>query len=123
MKRILIVDDVVHIAKIIRKILEKEGYETKICHDGQQAIDALKAESFDIIVSDVIMPNKDGFDILNYLHETNLDIKIIMMTGGGVKISAVEALRAVKDQAHVVLHKPISKDDLLGAIESAFAQG
>ncbi len=121
MKRILIVDDVVHIAKIIEKILTKEGYETAVCHDGQQAIEKLKKSKFDIIVSDVIMPNKDGFDILNYLEEEKLDIKIIMMTGGGVKISAVETMRAVKDQANVVLLKPISKEDLLTAIESVVA--
>lgn len=120
MKRILIVDDVVHIAKIIEKILTKEGYETAICHDGQQAIAKLKEKKYDIIISDVIMPNKDGFDILNYLEEEKLDIKIIMMTGGGVKISAVETMRAVKDQANVVLLKPISKEDLLTAIESVF---
>ena len=121
MKRILIVDDVVHIAKIIDKILTKEGYETDICHDGQQAIDKLKESKFDIIVSDIIMPNKDGFNILNYLEDKKLDIKIVMMTGGGVKISAVETMRAVKDQANIVLLKPISKEDLLTAIESVVA--
>ena len=44
-----------------------------------------------------------------------------MMTGGGVKISAVETMRAVKDQANIVLLKPISKEDLLTAIESVVA--
>ncbi len=121
MKKILVVDDVVHIAKIIEKILTQEGYEISMCHDGGAAIDKLKSEKFDIIISDVIMPKKDGFDILNYLSKNKTDTKIIMMTGGGVKISTVEAMKAVKDQADIVLAKPISKDDLLNAIQSVAA--
>ncbi len=61
--RILVVDDEAHLAAGIRENLEAEGYRTDVAHDGAEGLDRLRAEPFDLVVLDVMMPNMDGLEL------------------------------------------------------------
>jgi len=78
---ILVVDDELEICKLLRRILEKEGYGVSIASDGLQALDKLNNENFDLIVADVLMPNISGTVLLELLKQRGKDVPVILITG------------------------------------------
>ena len=118
MTRILFAEDVEDIALLMVEIMEHEGLDVKWVKDGEAAIDELKnnASNYDLLLTDVLMPNKDGFDIVNYVKDNNLPIPIVVISGGGITISAADTLQAIEDNVDCVLRKPVNIDELKAAI-------
>ena len=81
--KILIVEDEKHIAEGLRFNLEMDGFEVKMAHDGEAALEILKDESFDAIVLDVMMPKMDGFTVAKTLREAENFTPILMLTALG----------------------------------------
>ncbi len=81
--KILIVEDEKHIAEGLRFNLEMDGFEVKMAHDGEAALEILQAESFDAIVLDVMMPKMDGFTVARTLREDENFTPILMLTALG----------------------------------------
>lgn len=119
---ILVVDDVKGIADILHNILQKEGYKTDVVYNGQQAIDRMAATSYRLVVTDVIMPHKDGFDVIDYISNNTPETKIIVITGGGVRVSALETLKAIGDRTHIALQKPVTKSELVQSVASLIGE-
>ena len=63
-KRILLVDDEVEITEINKRYLTQAGYEVNVAHDGQEALELFKKYPIDLIVTDIMMPNMDGYDLI-----------------------------------------------------------
>jgi CheY-like chemotaxis protein len=117
MKKILIVDDEVLIREGLKITLELEGYLVEIAEDGREAVKIIESFRPDVIVTDIIMPEKDGIEVIINLRRTNRDIKIIAISGGG-RISAKDHLRiASKLGANNILTKPFSAKELIAEIE------
>jgi len=108
-KKILIVDDELLILRIISDILSKEGYEVKTAINYFNASQLLDGEKFDVVITDIRMPEKSGIDLLTHVREINSDIPVILMTGFATLESAVEA---VKQGAFDYLTKPLDFNKL-----------
>ena len=91
---ILVVDDEKDICKALNFILSKEGYAVKEAYNGEIAIDLIKQENFDIVMTDIKMEKKDGFEVLRETQKISPVTAVIMMTSFGSVGSAVEAMKA-----------------------------
>ena len=81
MSNILLVDDELEVTALLKKRLEKRGFSCKEAANGQEALDALKAEPFHIVIMDVKMPVMDGISALQVIHEQYPEIKVILLSG------------------------------------------
>ncbi|PAM92466.1 DNA-binding response regulator [Flavobacterium sp. IR1] len=81
--RILIVEDDSRIAKLISRGLEENDFETTIAYDGVQAITLLKQINFDLLITDIILPQMDGVDLCKQIRNINPDIPVLMLSALG----------------------------------------
>src|ERR1051325_4462805 len=114
--RILVVDDEESIREFLDIMLRKEGYEVTCVEDGQRAIDMLKKKSFDLIISDLQMPNVTGIELLKHVKETQPDLLFMMITAFGTTESAVEAMKV---GAYDYITKPFKIDEVRINISNA----
>ena len=80
MFRILIVEDDNELRQLFRRVLEKNGYEAFEADNGQEALDVLDAQFIDLIVSDIMMPVMDGYELVRSLREAGISIPVLMIT-------------------------------------------
>lgn len=117
MPNILIVDDEDDIREAFSSFLTKHGYTVKDASDGNQALKILADERFDLMVTDIIMPNKEGVETILSVREQFPDMKIIAMSGGGRNIAAEDALSFVENLGvSYTFQKPFNRNDMLNAI-------
>ena len=107
MIKILLVDDEIEILQGRSKIIKNLGHECITAKSGNEAIKIIKQENPDIVLTDIKMPNGDGFAVLNAAHKFDPDIPVIVFTGRPSIDSAVEAL---KQGAFDYIQKPVTKD-------------
>ena len=116
MANIIVVDDEEHMLKLFEKILTKHGHNVRTAAGGIMAINLLKEESFDLMFSDLMMPDLHGIDLLKEVKTGYPDIPFIVITAYGSIGSAVEAM---KTGAFDYLTKPFRKDDILLSVGKA----
>ncbi|MCK5564162.1 MAG: sigma-54-dependent Fis family transcriptional regulator [Planctomycetes bacterium] len=116
---VLIVDDDNIILDSLCEFMNLEGYETTPAASFAQAAEKLKAQTFSLVITDVNMPDGDGFELLKLIKKKYKGTVAIVITGYGTIESAVEA---IKIGAYDYLTKPIIDDDLLLAVERAIRQ-
>jgi len=114
--KILVVDDEEHMLKLFEKILTKQGHDVRTAANGTEAISMLEEESFDLMFSDLVMPDLGGMDLLKEVKTRYSDIPFIVITAYGSIGSAVEAM---KTGAFDYLTKPFRKDDILLTVGKA----
>jgi two-component system response regulator PilR (NtrC family) len=107
--RILVVDDERSMRDMLRIVLKRDGYHVLVAEDGAQAIDMLRREPVDLLVSDISMHEVSGVDVLRAAKEINRDIVVFMMTAYASTDTAVEAMRL---GAVDYFTKPFSMDEL-----------
>lgn len=81
MAKIRIIDDKEQLLKIMKTYLEHDNHEITVASDGMQGISQLKAHTFDLVITDIIMPEKDGFEVLIWLKTQINRPKVLVMTG------------------------------------------
>jgi DNA-binding NtrC family response regulator len=106
---ILVVDDEKDICMALNIILTKEGYAVKEAYNGEQAIEFVKRENFDIIMTDIKMEKMDGFEVLKQARQISPESSVVMMTAFASVVSAVEAMRA---GASDYITKPFINDEI-----------
>ena len=116
MARVLIVDDDPVILEVIGDILKKNGYEVVAAPNGAAGIKELERKYFDLVLTDLVMPDVDGIEVLNHVVSTTPKAICIILTGHGTIKSSVEA---IKKGAFDYITKPITGDELLVVIEKA----
>lgn len=114
--RILVVDDEESIREFLEIMLKKEGYEVTCAEDGARAIDLLSKKSFDMVISDLQMPNVTGIELLKHVKDNYPDLVFMMITAFGTTESAVEAM---KMGAYDYLTKPFKLDEVRLNIQNA----
>ncbi len=107
--RILVVDDEESIREFLEIMLRKEGYEVTCAEDGQKALDILKKKAFDMVVSDLQMPNLTGLELLKQVKDQYQDMLFMMITAFGTTETAVEAMKL---GAYDYLTKPFKIDEV-----------
>src|SRR5262245_43046320 len=91
--RILVVDDEDSIREFLEIMLKKEGYEVTTAEDGQRAFDLFKKKNFDLVISDLQMPNMTGIELLKNIKDASPDTLFMMITAFGTTETAVEAMK------------------------------
>ncbi len=118
MQHIHIIDDEALIRELFRRILETEGYEVSDAADGNEALAMCRKAPPDLIITDLIMPDKEGIETIIEMKRDFPEVKIIAISGGG-RITAKEYLElAATFGADMTLTKPISRDELLAAVRT-----
>ncbi len=107
--RILIVDDEASMRDMLRIVLRRDGYDVRVAPSGRSALEILKHEPFDLLLSDIRMPDMNGVAVLRASKELNRDIVVFMMTAFASTSTAVEAMRL---GAVDYFTKPFSMDEL-----------
>jgi len=107
---VLIVDDDENMQALLEKVLAREGYQVALASNGQEALKCLEGRRFDIVLSDIRMPNMDGLTLLGEIQTQSPGTTVIMMTAFGAVDSAVEAM---KQGAYDYISKPFKMDEIL----------
>jgi len=120
MAKILVIDDDGKFLEIMREYLENEGYEVLVASDGEIGAELYREKKPDLVITDVIMPEKDGAQVIFELQKEFPGIKIIVMTGGGqgdaqAYLKSITALSNVK----YAFEKPFAMDELLVAVKES----
>ncbi len=118
MPRILLVDDEPSILSVLCTVLRSEDYDVTSAADGQQAIELIKNEDFDLVISDIRMAPVNGMDILKVVHQERPEVSVIMLTAYGSVETAIEALKL---GAFDYVTKPFKVDELLITVQRALS--
>jgi two-component system, chemotaxis family, chemotaxis protein CheY len=117
MAAILVIDDDPMAREIITEMLSQNGHRAVNASDGGEGLELFKNGAFDLVITDMIMPEVEGVETIIQLRKDNPDVKIIAISGGG-RISAYSHLSiAEKFGVMKTLTKPFAKDDLLKAVD------
>jgi len=114
--RILLVDDEPSILSVLNTLLTVEGYEVSPVQDGNKAVEIIKSQDYDLMISDIRMTPINGMELLRIAHEHRPSMAVIMVTAFGSVETAVEALRM---GAYDYVTKPFKIDELLITVERA----
>ncbi len=121
--RILVVDDENEMRRMLRQMLEFEGFEVVEASDGKIAERLCHEQLFDLIITDLIMPEKEGIELIMGIRQEFPDMRFIAISGGG-RLMAGEYLPIAKDLgAASTLEKPFKREDLLAAVHDLLHQG
>ena len=91
--KILVADDEINMRKVLRAMLQIEGYDVVVAEDGEQALTMLRERVADLLITDLRMPKRDGLSLLDAVRKEFPEVPVIMMTAHGTVDSAVAALR------------------------------
>ena len=114
--RVLVVDDESELVDMYARVLRESGYTAVTAGNGQEALERVKSQDFDAIISDINMPGMDGVRLLRAVRERDLDVPVVLVTG---KPSLDSAVQAVEYGALKYLTKPIDIDGFLAAVGHA----
>jgi len=118
MARILIIDDDKQIRFIIRELLESSGYKVEEASDGEEAIKLNQKKAFDLIITDIIMPGKEGIQTIQEFKKENPKVKIIAISGGGYIGPTVYLDMAKKMGADLSIPKPFNMEMFLEKVNN-----
>jgi DNA-binding NtrC family response regulator len=115
--QILVVDDEENIREVLSNYLQGMNYGVQTAEDGQDALAKYKKGEFDLIISDLLMPNIDGLELLKRIREVDREVIFLMITGYPSIETAVDA---IKKGAYDYITKPFHMEDVRLRIERAF---
>jgi len=115
MLKIFYVEDEPFLAKIVKETLETKGYEVTLVTDGASASEVFLSDSYDICVLDVMLPNKNGFDVAKDIRKINVAIPILFLTA---KDQTMDLLKGFEVGGNDYIRKPFSMEELIVRIEN-----
>ena len=118
MSRILVVDDDKTTRLVLRKVLTSAGFTTSVAKDGVEALKAIDAGAFDLLLLDVWMPRMNGLELLAKLRSSKKRPRVVVMTSDDAPETL---LKAVREQAFKYVHKPVESAALLETVQDALA--
>jgi CheY-like chemotaxis protein len=121
MSRILIIDDNVDLLRSTSAVLRAHKHDVATAENGAEALKRKDLESFQLVITDILMPEKEGFETIMTLRQLHPAVKIIAVSGGGY-IDAQQYLESARMLgAHLTLEKPFSGLDLILAIDKVLS--
>lgn len=114
--RILIIDDEVQIREMLGQMLSREGYEVVHAPNGKEGMKACREQHIDLIITDIIMPEKDGIEMILELRHDFPGLKVIAISGGGRLGPDGYLEMAKKLGAHKTFFKPFNRKEILEAV-------
>jgi len=123
LSKILLVDDDEQVRTMLRLTLEREGHEVVEAADGQVALALFHDHEIDLVVTDILMPEKEGIELIMDLKAIDRNLDIIAISGGG-RMDPAEYLNwARRFGVKHTFVKPVARQELLGAVDSLLAVG
>jgi CheY-like chemotaxis protein len=130
MSHVLVIDDNPKVRSSMKEMLESFGFDVSVAGDGDEGLRHFRQEPFDLVISDIIMPKKDGFETVRALREITDDVPIIVMSGGSRIAGDEIARQATRDALELAeilgatrtISKPFSPDDLLRVIRECLVE-
>lgn len=119
MARILIIDDDETIRSVFQRFLSGKGFDVDVAADGRQGLRLLEEEPVDLVITDIMMPETDGLEVVMAIQGKEANIPVIAISGGMHAMPMDFLPMAKKFGARDVLYKPVELDDLLAAVEAA----
>jgi len=113
--KIFYVEDEPFLAKIVKETLESKGYGVTLVVDGSNAKEAFLANTFDVCVLDIMLPNKNGYEIAKDIRAVNSDIPILFLTA---KDQTADVLKGFDAGGNDYIRKPFSMEELMARIEN-----
>lgn len=123
MARILVVDDDEQFRRMLREMLERAGHEVHDAANGVVALELDREHQSDLVVIDLVMPEKEGLETILDLRRRRPDVKIIAISGGGRSNPNANLAAAKKLGARSTLTKPFTRNDVLLAIDEVLTGG
>ncbi len=121
MDKVLVIDDDEGVRRLYRDILEEAGYQVTTAEDGDVGIRKYKKDTYDAVILDIIMPEKEGVETLRELMAFDENVRVIAISGGG-KIYAATYLEMMRFfGARYILEKPVGKKKLLSVLAECLA--
>jgi DNA-binding response OmpR family regulator len=117
MAHILLIEDTEAVRGLFRTILEQAGYVVREASTGANGIRLFRESPSDVVITDMYMPDGDGFDVISTLRREDPAPKIIVISGRSSKGEMLSAAKLMG--ADLVLPKPVTMDDLLAAVKRA----
>lgn len=117
MPRILLVDDDVELNKIIERLLTMKGHEVQGAGNGREALEIVERQPVDLVITDILMPDMDGFELIAALRRRPAPPLIIAMSGGSGRLDSNYLLKMARCMnVDKLLHKPLNLADIDAAI-------
>ena len=123
MARILVIDDDEAIRQLLRAWLERSGYEVAEAANGAEGCEAFRKEPADLVVTDIIMPEKEGLETMVELRNEYPDVKIIAISGGGIEDAEhyLEGARLVGGALRTFT-KPLDRKEFIEAVKELLGE-
>ncbi len=118
--RILIIDDEPELIHQIRQILLKQRYTVDMAYDGEEALERIFIDSYDLILLDIMLPKLDGYSVINEMRRENVKTPVLMLTAKGMTEDKIKGLDMGADD---YLTKPFSMGELLARIRVLLRRG
>ena len=117
---VLLVDDQADLRALIVRWLEKEGYQVTCAGDGAEAAQISQVKTFDLLITDMIMPERDGVQLMSDVKRTRPGTRVLAMSGGSRVLERQDCLRIAQGLgAHAAVMKPFKREDFLAAVSLA----
>ena len=118
MSRILVIDDEPHIRILIENFLARDGHEVDLAENGEAGLTLFALHQYDLVITDIVMPAKDGIEVISALNRILPNARVIAMTGGASKLDIRNLLAMAKALgADRVLSKPLDYIKLQAAVK------
>lgn len=121
MNSILLVDDDLQVLDVMSEMLRMEGYEVHVAENGNQAVEQVSNTAVDLIITDLIMPEKEGLETIADIRKNDSKLPIIAISGGG-RVGPNDYLETARFiGANATLAKPFARAELMDTIDSLLA--
>ncbi len=121
MSSILVVDDDTQVLDVMSEMLRLEGHRVTVAENGHDAVNQLRDEQFDLVITDLIMPEKEGLETIADIRKNRADMPIIAISGGG-RVGPTDYLETAKFiGADATLAKPFGRQELITTVSHLLA--
>ena len=118
MANLLLIEDMKGVRESLTMVLEMAGHNVTTAGTGAEGIQAAQQQNFDLVITDILMPEVDGSEVILELKQNSAsNVPVLGMSGGGSMVSAKEALRLADEYADEVMQKTFSRDEILSAVD------
>ena len=117
MARILLIDDMAGVRRTVSAVLKRAGHKVSEANDGGAGLELLKCDRFDLVITDMLMPDHDGMEVILFLEQQRNPPKVLAISGGGSQVSSDEAFMLARSKADATLAKPFDNSELLAAVD------
>ena len=117
MTQILVVDDDPQLRRLTARVLQRAGFQVSVAEDGSSALAMLNGSRFELLVTDILMPNQDGIGTIIQVKRDHPKLKVIAISGSGDTVGMNYLDFAKKLGSDAVLRKPFEFDDLVSTVK------